>query len=66
MPQTPPRKWAGKENENDMAIYQFSAKMVTRGSDCSACAAAAYMSCSEITNEYDGIHHDYTCKSGLV
>ena len=29
-------------------------------------AAAAYMSCSQILNDYDGIQHDYTRKSGLV
>ena len=29
-------------------------------------AAAAYMSCSKIYNDYDGITHDYTRKQGLV
>ena len=29
-------------------------------------AAAAYMSCSRIYNDYDGITHDYTRKRGLV
>lgn len=29
-------------------------------------AAAAYMSCSRIYNDYDGIIHDYTRKRGLV
>lgn len=29
-------------------------------------AAAAYMSCSEIYNDYDGVQHDYTRKQGLV
>ena len=29
-------------------------------------AASAYMSCSSVTNEYDGVHHDYTRKKGLV
>jgi hypothetical protein len=32
----------------------------------SAVAAAAYMSCSAILNDYDGIQHDYTRKQGLV
>lgn len=32
----------------------------------SAVAAAAYMSCSRIYNDYDGIQHDYTRKQGLV
>lgn len=29
-------------------------------------AAAAYMSCSEILNDYDGVLHDFTRKRGLV
>ena len=29
-------------------------------------APATYMSCSRITNEYDGVQHDYTRKQGLV
>ena len=32
----------------------------------SAVAAAAYMSCSQIYNDYDGVQHDYTRKQGLV
>ena len=24
------------------------------------------MNCAEMTNEYDGVHHDYTKKQGLV
>lgn len=49
-----------------MAIYHFEAKAVSRGSGRSAVAAAAYMSCSEIHNEYDGVTHDFTRKRGLV
>ena len=49
-----------------MAIYQLEAKVVSRGNGRSACAAAAYMSCSAIYNDYDGIQHDYTRKQGLV
>ena len=49
-----------------MAIYHLEAKAVSRGSGRSAVAAAAYMSCSEIHNEYDGITHDFTRKRGLV
>ena len=49
-----------------MAIYHLEAKAVSRGSGRSAVAAAAYMSCSEIHNEYDGVTHDFTRKSGLV
>ena len=49
-----------------MAIYHLEAKVVSRGSGRSAVAASAYMSCSVILNEYDGIRHDYTRKRGLV
>ena len=49
-----------------MAIYHLEAKIVSRGSGRSAVAAAAYMGCDVITNEYDGITHDYTRKGGLV
>ena len=49
-----------------MAIYHFEAKVVTRGTGRTACGAAAYMSCSELYNEYDGVQHDYTRKGGLV
>ena len=49
-----------------MAIYHLEAKAVSRGSGRSAVAAAAYMSCSEIHNEYDGVTHDFTRKRGLV
>lgn len=40
--------------------------MVSRGAGRSAAAAAAYLSCSRIYNDYDGIQHDYTRKQGLV
>ena len=49
-----------------MAIYHLEAKAISRGSGRSAVAAAAYMSCSEIHNEYDGVTHDFTRKRGLV
>ena len=49
-----------------MAIYHLEAKVVSRGTGRSACAAAAYMSCSAIYNDYDGVQHDYTRKQGLV
>ncbi len=49
-----------------MAIYHLEAKVVSRGNGRSACAASAYMSCSQIYNDYDGIQHDYTRKQGLV
>ena len=46
-----------------MAIYHFEAKVITRGTGRSVVAAAAYASCSQIYNEYDGIQHDYAKKS---
>ena len=49
-----------------MAIYHLEAKVISRGAGRSACAASAYMSCSAIYNEYDGVQHDYTRKQGLV
>ena len=49
-----------------MAIYHLSIKIITRGGGKSAVAAAAYRSGESITNEYDGIVHDYTSKGGIV
>ena len=49
-----------------MAIYHLEAKVVSRGTGRSAVAAAAYLSCTNILNDYDGIRHDYTRKKGLV
>ena len=49
-----------------MAIYHLEAKVVSRGAGCSAVAASAYLSCSRLYNDYDGIQHDYTKKQGLV
>jgi hypothetical protein len=57
---------AGKENEESLAIYHNEVKMITRGEGRSACAASAYISCSAIYNDYDGIQHDYTRKGGLI
>jgi hypothetical protein len=56
----------GKEKERIMAIFHMEAKVITRGVGRTACGAAAYMSCSSIYNDYDGIQHDYTRKGGLV
>ena len=50
----------------DMAIYHMQAKIVSHGSGRSAVAASAYMSCSRMYNDYDGIQHDYTRKQGLI
>ena len=49
-----------------MAIYHLEAKVVSRGAGRSAVAASAYLSCSRLYNDYDGIQHDYRKKQGLV
>ena len=49
-----------------MAIYHLEAKVVSRGAGRSAVAASAYLSCSRLYNDYDGIQHDYTRKQGLA
>ena len=49
-----------------MAIYHFEAKIISRGTGRSAVAASAYLACSYLYNEYDGIQHDYRRKHGLV
>lgn len=48
-----------------MAIYHLEAKVVSRGAGRSAVAASAYLSCSRLYNDYDGIQHDYTKNRGL-
>ena len=49
-----------------MAIYHNAVSIGSRGSGQSACASSAYISCSVVYNDYDGIQHDYTRKGGLV
>ena len=49
-----------------MAIYHLESKVIGRSSGRSAVAASAYMSCSKILNDYDGVLHDFTRKRGLV
>lgn len=44
----------------------MSAKVVSRGAGRSAVAASAYLSCSRMYNDYDGVQHDYTRKQGLI
>ena len=48
-----------------MAIYHLSMKPISRGKGKSAVAAAAYRSGQKITNERDGITHDFTRKRGI-
>ena len=49
-----------------IAIYHCSIKIVSRGKGKSAVAAAAYRSGEKLTNEWDGLIHDYTKKGGVV
>lgn len=49
-----------------IAIYHCSINIISRGKGKSAVAAAAYRSGEKLTNEYDGIIHDYTRKGGVV
>ncbi|CAH1647944.1 MULTISPECIES: Ti-type conjugative transfer relaxase TraA [Chelatococcus] len=48
-----------------MAIYHFSMKPVSRKAGRSAVAAMAYRAGEKLTNERDGITHDYTAKQGV-
>lgn len=49
-----------------MAIYHCHCKVISRGQGRSAVGAAAYRSGERLTNDYDGITHDYTNKGGVV
>lgn len=46
--------------------FHFSISMISRGKSKSAVASAAYISCEKLTNEWDGITHDYHNKKGLL
>ena len=46
--------------------FHFSISMVSRGKSKSAVASAAYISCEKLTNEWDGVTHDYHNKKGLL
>ncbi|MCL2637976.1 MAG: MobA/MobL family protein, partial [Oscillospiraceae bacterium] len=47
-------------------IYHLSIKIISRGKGKSAVAAAAYRAGEKITNEREGITHDYSRKRGIV
>ena len=49
-----------------MAIYHFSAKMISRANGSSALAAAAYRSASRLHDERLGRDHDFSNKAGVV
>ena len=49
-----------------MAICHIPIKIIQRSKGKSAVAAAAYRSGTKLTNEWDGLTHDYTHKGGVV
>jgi Ti-type conjugative transfer relaxase TraA len=49
-----------------MAIYHFSAKLISRATGSSALAAAAYRSASRLHDERLDRHHDFSNKAGVV
>jgi len=49
-----------------MAIYHFSAKVISRGCGSSALAAAAYRSASRLHDQRLDRHHDFSNKAGVV
>lgn len=48
-----------------MAIYHFSAKMISRTNGSSAVASSAYRSGEKMNDERTGLNHDYTKKRGI-
>src|SRR5690554_8142517 len=49
-----------------MAIYHFSAKVVSRADGSSAVASAAYRAAERLSDERLGRDHDFTNKAGVV
>ncbi|HEX7856921.1 MAG TPA: MobA/MobL family protein, partial [Sphingobium sp.] len=49
-----------------MAIYHFSAKVISRANGSSAVASAAYRSASELHDDRVGRDHDFSNKAGVV
>jgi Ti-type conjugative transfer relaxase TraA len=49
-----------------MAVYHFSAKVISRAAGSSALAAAAYRSASRLHDQRLGRHHDFSNKAGVV
>ncbi|MCV5951414.1 MobA/MobL family protein, partial [Escherichia coli] len=49
-----------------MAIYHFSAKVISRAKGSSAIAAAAYRSASRLHDERLDRAHDFSAKAGVV
>jgi MobA/MobL family. len=57
---------AQKEWRLRIAICHISIKIISRGKGKSAVAAAAYRAGEKITNEFDGMVHNYTKKVGIA
>jgi len=49
-----------------IAIYHCHIQIISRGKGKSAVAAAAYRNGEKITNQWDGVTHDYTHKGGII
>jgi ATP-dependent exoDNAse (exonuclease V) alpha subunit len=49
-----------------MAIYHFSAKVISRAAGSSALAAAAYRSASRLHDQRLNRHHDFSNKAGVI
>ena len=45
--------------------FHFNISIISRGKGKSAVASAAYISCEKLTNDWDGVIHDYHNKKGL-
>ena len=59
-------EYADRKEVDSVAIYHCSIKIVSRGKGKSAVAASAYRSGETLTNNYDGVTHDFTRKGGIV
>ena len=49
-----------------MAIYHFSAKVISRAGGRSSVAAAAYRTAGRLRDDRQGVEHDYSRKDGVV
>ena len=49
-----------------MAIYHFSAKVISRANGSSAVAAAAYRAAGRLHDQRLGRDHDFTNKAGVI
>lgn len=57
---------ATRKEVDSVAIYHCSIKIISRGKGKSAVAASAYRSGETLTNDYDGVTHDFTRKRGII